>query len=51
MTVNQVEYTLDIADTAGQQEYMRHVDSYMAGCEAFLVCYTVTSKLSLSEAG
>ena len=42
-------FLLDILDTAGQEEFSALRDSWIRGCSAFLLTYSITSRSSLEE--
>ncbi|ELP87057.1 hypothetical protein EIN_463500 [Entamoeba invadens IP1] len=43
-------YTLEILDTAGQEEYMALRDSYIRGGDGYVLVYSITSQSSFLEA-
>ncbi|KAL7712116.1 small monomeric GTPase [Entamoeba marina] len=42
--------SIDILDTAGQEEYLALRDSYIRGGDAFVIVYSITSEVSFIEA-
>ncbi|CCF57851.1 hypothetical protein KAFR_0D02040 [Kazachstania africana CBS 2517] len=49
LTVDNAKYTIDILDTAGQEEYYMMREQYMRNCDGFLLVYSISSMQSYDE--
>ncbi|KAI9323055.1 ras family-domain-containing protein [Zopfochytrium polystomum] len=49
VTLDAQDIILDVLDTAGQEEYAAMRDQYMRSGDGFLLCYSITSRVSFEE--